>query len=345
MAWTDWVLCKGDYPMTASRLYNMDMSLAIAIKVPEGLVLAAESRVSYDIPDGDSKRLVTFDNATKLLKFDDYLKFGAVTFGVANIGTRTAHSFIPEFIAELKKSNVGQNIKVKTFAKKLGEFFKARWEEAMPSDFPKTENMFFVIGGFEASEPHAKVYQIVVPGNTEPEELDSMKQFNSVWGGQYDIVSRMVKGYDDRIIKWVDDNFTATEEQQQNFAELISAIEQPIVYSALALQDAINLAETFIRTTIDIQSLSAGVRGVGGAIDIAIITKDNGFSYIQKKTLTGKIKIEGNSMLSNTIGTSPLSSATPRDWRSNEPIKNPGKKTFKRLIKKASQPVPKEQEK
>jgi hypothetical protein len=270
------------------------MSLAIAVKVPEGLVLAAESRVSYDLPVGETKRLVTFDNATKLLEFDGYKNFGAITFGIGNIGTRTAHSFLSEFIEHLKKNNVSENVKVKTFAKRMGEFYSNQWKSADMKNIPDGQNMVFVVGGFDRDDAHAKVYQILVPGNPEPEEVKLMKQFNSVWGGQQEIVARMVRGYDDRLIKWLDENIKFTDEQIKEFQQLIGNIELPIFYSAFGLQDAINLAESFIQTTIDMQNLSAEMRGVGGAIDIAVITKESGFNYIQKKTLTGKMKTKGN---------------------------------------------------
>ena len=69
------------------------MSLGIVIKGPEGLVLAADSRVTLgtQTPNGGIFH-VNFDNATKLLSFDgnnvkgpnSYL--GAVTYGQAIVG-------------------------------------------------------------------------------------------------------------------------------------------------------------------------------------------------------------------------------------------------------------------
>lgn len=80
------------------------MSLGIVINAPEGIVLAAESRVTLTAkpPGGSNPIHVNFDNATKLLSFaepNDVI--GAVTFGAGAIGLRTAQSFVPEFEASL----------------------------------------------------------------------------------------------------------------------------------------------------------------------------------------------------------------------------------------------------
>lgn len=265
------------------------MSLAIITKVPEGIVLAAESRVSYDIPYGDNgSRLVTFDNATKVLEMDGYNRFGAVTFGVANIGDRTAHSFLPEFIAHLKKDKQKKNLTVEQFSKELSNFFSAKWKEAMADDFPSGENMHFVVSGFDKDNPYAKVYQFAIPETPKPTPVSGMEGFNIIWGGQTDIVERIFKGFDASVLNWVDQNIELTDEQSDGLVKAIQDSQLPVVCGALALQDAINLCITLIRTTIDIQSLAAGIRGVGGPIDVAIITKDDGFKFIQRKALKGE---------------------------------------------------------
>lgn len=46
------------------------------------------------------------------------------------------------------------------------------------------------------------------------------------------------------------------------------------------------IAVLLIKTTIEAQSLTVGLRGCGGAIDVAIITKDSDLKFIQKKNIT-----------------------------------------------------------
>jgi len=58
----------------------------------------------------------------------------------------------------------------------------------------------------------------------------------------------------------------------------------------MALQDCVDLAIFFIRTTIIAQKLTIGLRGCGGPIDVATITRRDGFQYIQKKAVFGEVR-------------------------------------------------------
>src|ERR1051325_6244382 len=110
------------------------MSLGIALKGTEGVVLAADSRVTLfgQLPGAaPGQQMVipaTFDNATKILKTQCQKYVAAVTFGAGAIGQtepRTANSFMPEFEAEI--ANEGR-LSVETFAAKLGQFFLKQWQ-------------------------------------------------------------------------------------------------------------------------------------------------------------------------------------------------------------------------
>src|SRR2546428_1693901 len=109
------------------------MSLAIVVKGPSGLVLAADSRVTLMAqPTQGTPFLVHFDNASKLLRFaEPHMFVGAVTWGQALIPglERTAESFLPELQTALPPTRVP----VKAFAEKLSEFYLAQWAATAPT--------------------------------------------------------------------------------------------------------------------------------------------------------------------------------------------------------------------
>src|ERR1039457_4393527 len=121
------------------------MSLGIAFKGPEGIVLAADSRVTlnnaFAQPNGQTMVIAsTFDNATKLLKVKGQDFVGAVTYGVGALGQkepRTAHSFVPEFESMLNKKFPGKRLKVEEFAQELSDFFLAQWNAHMQGANPQ----------------------------------------------------------------------------------------------------------------------------------------------------------------------------------------------------------------
>lgn len=62
-----------------------------------------------------------------------------------------------------------------------------------------------------------------------------------------------------------------------------------IPLAAMPLQDCVDLAIFFIRTTITAQRLTLGISGCGGPIDVAIITRREGLRFIQRKQIVGEI--------------------------------------------------------
>ena len=177
------------------------MSLGIVIKGPEGLVLAADSRVTLapQMPDG-TRVPVFFDNARKILNFQDHKYIGAVTYGLAGIGLRTAYSLLPEFEAKLPSDKLS----VKVFADKLSDFFKSQWN-AVPPPPPAPpgappQNITFVVAGYNEGEPYGEVYLIEIPNSPTPVQHHPSPSFGITWGGQREIVDRLVRGYDERVV-------------------------------------------------------------------------------------------------------------------------------------------------
>ncbi|HEY3131616.1 MAG TPA: hypothetical protein VGL91_19335 [Acidobacteriota bacterium] len=269
------------------------MSLGIVFKGAEGIVLAADSRVTLTgqlAQKGPGGELLvipaSYDNATKLLKVKGQDHVGAVTYGLGAIGQeapRTAHSFISELEAELKNS---KRIKVGEFAKKFGEFFLGKWEELMPNNVA-VPDMVFLIGGYDENEPYGRVFEVTIPSNPKPKEWHP-KSFGAVWGGQTEFVDRLIQGYDRRLPELAKQSCGLSSDQESGLTNAVSQLNLPIPYPFLPLQDCVDLAIFLIRATITLQKWQVGIRGVGGAIDVATITKTTGFVAVQQKTVRGE---------------------------------------------------------
>ena len=109
--------------------------------------------------------------------------------------------------------------------------------------------------------------------------------FGIRWGGQSEIVHRIILGYDQRLINLVPDVDLASFEEA-----LRSSLETNIPYALLSLQDCVNLAIALIRTTMTIQSLSLEPRGVGGTVEVLVITPNGGVQWVQKRVLYGELE-------------------------------------------------------
>ncbi|MBI2843324.1 MAG: hypothetical protein HYX78_07985 [Armatimonadetes bacterium] len=263
------------------------MSLGVVIKGTEGLVLAAESRVTLTVTaqnPGPPPLHVNFDNATKLLSFSPpHHHVGVVTYGTASIGLRTAQSFIPEFESSLPTDR----IPVPDFAKLLGEFFMEQWKQAMSGKYNGSP-MTLVAGGFDEGDPYGRVFIMDIPYRPQPTERNPHPDFGITWGGQREFVDRILQGFDSRLQPLTEQVLGKDDPKLKELITRLQELQMQIPLQAMALQDCVDLAIFMIRTTINAQSLTVGIRGVGGAIDVATVTRNDGLRFVQRKSIRGE---------------------------------------------------------
>lgn len=266
-----------------------DMSLGIIINGPEGIVLAAESRITLGANVGGKPIPVFFDNATKLLSFmEPNTTVGAVTYGQAIIGLqnpRTAASFLPEFEGGLPKGRLS----VKEFAEKLSGFFMKQWEANMPSDY-KGPSMTFVVAGFNSDDVYGQVHLMEIPSSPSPVERSAVGEFGITFGGQNDVMNKVLTGYDARLPDELTKGLKLAGEQIETMKGILNRFQSAIPLQVLALQDCVDLAISFIRTTMEVQRFTIGIRGVGGATDVAIITRNKDLKFVQRKEIHGDLE-------------------------------------------------------
>jgi len=257
------------------------MSLGMVIKAPEGIVLSAESRVTLTATPATGAPIhVSFDNATKLFGFSrphDYV--GIVTYGLAAIGLRTAHSFLPEFEATLQTVRLS----IEDFAKNLSDFYLSQWNISPPPNYTGPP-MTFLVAGYDDNQPYGRVYQFDIPNSPRPVEHHS-GAFGLTWGGQREMVDRLLQGYDNNLPTLLTANLSLNLTQQSALNTTLQKLQLPIPLQALPLQDCVDLALFFLNTTILGQRLTVGIRGCGGEIDVAVVTRREGFRFLKRKEL------------------------------------------------------------
>lgn len=260
------------------------MSLSIIVRGPEGLVFAAESRSLLDLtlPNGSTVP-INFDATNKLLTFDKPHNFvAAVTYGLGGIGDKSVHSFTPEIEAEIASEG---RMSVEKFSKKLSSFFMKEWNKR-----PELRNyngmpMTFLVGGFNEGELYGRAYELHIPFKPEPTELP---QIGINWGDQRELVDRLVKGYDPNLPQRLSEVWPLTEEQVKAMPEIAQPLQLNFPLAMMGLQGYVDVAKLLIRTTIETQRLTACIRGCGGPIDVATITRRDGLRYVQCKEIEGE---------------------------------------------------------
>lgn len=142
------------------------------------------------------------------------------------------------------------------------------------------------------------VYSCEIPG-PQFRRRDSKEkglEYGADWIGQTDVITRIIKGYDGRIDRIAFINEAIGRIGHEDAFAQLNNLEYSIQWGTMTLQDAVDFCALMIETTSAIQRFSDGIiadpgdmPGVGGPIDIAVITPENGFQWISKK----KLRYEG----------------------------------------------------
>ena len=183
-----------------------------------------------------------------------------------------------EFVA----SEVAKCPAVEDCAKALSEFFTARFNAAFPGFTPPPGNwpLGFIVAGYdEAGVGH--VYEVTILGPKLFERQFGTDQAGSLWRGQRDVVSRLIKGRDVDALDASGVVFDSTGQ------DVLAKLEY-ILIPPLTLTDAADFASFLVRTTIQMQRFSDGtalqpglIPGCGGEIQMLAATQ-SGTRWLQR---------------------------------------------------------------
>lgn len=234
------------------------MTLATVFKAADGLVVTADSRATVfsmgQIVHGQQMAIAaTYDNTAKILRPANQKFVAAVVHGLGVLGQGQALRTISSYMPEVEALIGDERISVQGFAEQLGNFFNG---QLVATQQQVDEPIQFIVCGFNENEPYGRVYTLSVPDALAPVE-QLVDQFGLQLGGQHDIVGRMLQGVN-------------------------------IPYQLLALQDAVDLTILLARTTAQVQNFSLDLRGVGGSIDVVVLTRSEGARDVQRKQLRGE---------------------------------------------------------
>ena len=218
------------------------MSIMCTVYVPDGIVLAADSRMTGNImlktPDGKTQQQGMFsisDNAQKVFLL------GKVRVGVASCGAAVLENkTISDYLRIFEIEEVTPRDTVTDVAKKLQAYAYKH--------FPHVN---FFVCGYDEDEPF--VYDV-------GKELKRINMDNgniryaSSWSGEQLAITKLLN----------------------------SQPPTPINHNLRPLKDAVDFADFLIDITIKLQRFETKPKTCGGDIDILVLTKDDAFWYRHK---------------------------------------------------------------
>jgi len=154
------------------------------------------------------------------------------------------------------------------------------------------EPIVLMIAGFDGD--HHFVFNAHVPGDIQllRDSADPSLAYGANWIGQSDVIRRIILGFDPRIasIPFVREASAKLSEKELN--QQLGSLEYIINWGTMTLHDAVEFSALAIHTTAAVKRFSDGIAcdpgdiaGVGGPVDVAVITPDEGFKWIRRKVV------------------------------------------------------------
>ncbi len=274
------------------------LTIAISIKINDGLVLASDSAstVLGATPDGQLQVFNVYNNADKVFNLQKGLPIGAITWGAGSIGQASTSTIMKDlrkiFTDGDDEKHPGwkldkKNYKVEDIANRLKEFVFDELYAPAFIDFPhKKPDLGFIVAGYSANAPMADEFQIDIKEGqcNGPRPVRAREQIGMTWGGDPEALNRLIIGIGGGLPQVLQNLFRLQPDQTPQVMQAIQqTLQLPLVLPAMPLQDAIDLAEFLVDLTIKFSRFMPGAPTVGGPIEIAAISKHEGFRWIRRK--------------------------------------------------------------
>jgi hypothetical protein len=277
------------------------VTIAISIKINDGLVLAADSAstVLGVVPGGGVQVINVYNHADKVFNLRKGWPIGAITWGSGSIGQASISTIIKDLRRRLTGDDPDyakwtldkDNFSAEEVAKRLKEFvFDDLYIKAFKDVPHQKPSLGFIVAGYSAhggkAAAMADEFQIDIQNGecSGPRRLRTRDEIGVTWAGEPEALNRLIVGHSSLLPSLLQTQPGIQPAQiNQAFTNVRPRLQVPIVLPAMPLQDAIDLAEFMVDLTINFSRFAPGAPTVGGPIEVAAISKHEGFRWIKRK--------------------------------------------------------------
>lgn len=259
------------------------MTVIVSVKINDGIVMACDSAMSFGIGQ-------IYHNAEKIVNLVKGLPIGIMIAGDGNIANESITTLLKDLRRRLSGDSSDHSdwkidkssYKMVDVAEKVRQFL---YDEKMAGGKSEVWTQLRLCG-YSASRPLAELWEIKLLGNQcpAPLQVQSEDQFGIRWDGYYEALDRLIGGLSGKGLKVIGD-VTKTSLDDESIQEIHGNLYEHLAIPAMPIQDAIDLVRFLVETTIGFQRFAVRVqpKTVGGPIEIASITKHEGFRWVQRK--------------------------------------------------------------
>jgi len=266
------------------------VTIALAINVGDSLVLASDSATTQRavLPSGQTSTINVWNSANKIFNLRKAWAIGAMTWGQAEIGGRSIATLAKDLRSRLSGQSEDHadwtldpsSITLSDVADRARSFFYDEHFSKKPEG-----TLGLLIGGYSANQQAAEWY-IVEMDKTAchgPNEALPAGAAGLVWRGQPEAIARLASGLSLDLGRALQ-NLQVPANQVDAYVDAIKRqVERPMAWAGMPIGEVIDLAEFLVDATIKFVRFTPGDASVGGPIEIAALTKHEGFKWIKRK--------------------------------------------------------------
>lgn len=272
------------------------MTIIVSVKINDGLVVASDSTTSFF--RADEKFVQGYDNANKIFNLCKGLPIGAMTCGNGGIGSAS----ISTLSKDLRRRFSGEDAEftdwklnaatytVKDVAEKARAFLFELAQAAGANIW-----LTYWVFGYSAGRPLPEIWSIAINGADclPPVQLCDENSWGQIWAGEEEALDRLILGRTSAIFGSAVKNGMDATAAQEIMQKMRPDLYETLVMPAMPIQDAIDLAKYLVETTMGFCKFSIGrAKTVGGPVEIAAITKHEGFRWVAARLLLSVSRAE-----------------------------------------------------
>jgi len=264
------------------------MTITVAIKVGDGIVLASDSATTQTLTDstGHSDTINVWNTANKIFNLRKQWPLGAMTWGLAAIDGRT----IAEHMKDLRREftdgagsipPLDQDYTVENVAQRVQAHFSGLLAKRGQRPF-----LGLLVAGYDgAFGAPGRAFEVTFDdaGNETCEELLPGGEPGLLQWGQPEAIARLVDGVSSYLVQALVNLGTDATSAPLYVEAIKSQIAQPIIHDGMPIAEVVDLAEFLVDTTIKYVRFTPGHPVVGGPIEVAAITRHEGFKWARRK--------------------------------------------------------------
>lgn len=267
------------------------MTIVVTVKINDGIVLASDSATTFSDDNGNVVKI--YNNANKVFNLVKGLPIGGLTWGAGGIGAASISTITKDLRRRLSGNDpghedweLGDDYTVEAVAGRVKEFF---FDELFQTEFggnpPPNFFLGFKVCGYSAGAGLPELWDFRIVGNQAigPKLMRGQDSAGPNWDGEYEAMDRLILGVGSKFKDVLITEGVPGDQVEDGANRVIGHLSVPIVLAAMPIKDAIDLATFMVETTIRFVGFNMRAATVGGPIEVAAITKHEGFKWVQRK--------------------------------------------------------------